>query len=197
MALALSPDGSAEAICALALATDAGIADTLGSAASFSTAFLVSLLSEDFEPAFAYLRWAIRFPLREDCLPDVAISDFDAAAGSLLAPAALDGDCPANHTNSPAVSIKAERPLALIVIWQSPHLPAPIRAKRPRRVSRARQKKGIFGQLPAKAGQLHCIERLFPGIFLAPACLEPRRRVRARAIDVMSLPGREPSGRFR
>lgn len=56
IALALSPDESAEAICALALATDAGIADD--ATALLSTAFLASLLSEDFELTLADLRWA-------------------------------------------------------------------------------------------------------------------------------------------
>jgi hypothetical protein len=38
-------------------------------------------------------------------------------------PAACDGA--AKQTKSPVASINAERPLALIVIWQSPHSPAP------------------------------------------------------------------------
>ena len=58
-------------------------------------------------------------------LPDVALSDFEVAAAlSLLA--ATTGEGPANHTKSPVTIIKAERPLALTIIWQSPHLPAPI-----------------------------------------------------------------------
>jgi hypothetical protein len=45
--------------------------------------------------------------------------------------------------------------MALIVIWQSPHLPAPKREKRPCGVSTPRQKKGIFGRDRAKNGQRH------------------------------------------
>jgi hypothetical protein len=51
-----------------------------------------------------------------------ALSGFGLAV-VLSVPAACDG--PARHTKSPAASINAERPLALIIIWQSPHLPAP------------------------------------------------------------------------
>jgi hypothetical protein len=47
-----------------------------------------------------------------------------ATVSALTAPssssvAACDG--PANHTKSPVASINAARPLALIVIWQSPY----------------------------------------------------------------------------
>jgi hypothetical protein len=45
------------------------------------------------------------------------------AAVALLPAAAGDG--PAKQTQSPAASINAERPLPLIFIWQSPHLPVP------------------------------------------------------------------------
>jgi hypothetical protein len=73
-----------------------------------------------------------------------------AAALSALA-AACDG--PAKHTKSPVANINAERPLALIFIGQSPHLPAPKDAMRPWGVSAAGQKKGIFGLQRAKGGQ--------------------------------------------
>jgi hypothetical protein len=76
------------------------------------------------------------------------LSDFVVAVA--LA-AACDG--PAKHTNIPVASINAERPLALVVIWQSPHLPVPGSEMRPCRVSAAGQKKGIFGLHRAKAGQ--------------------------------------------
>jgi hypothetical protein len=57
-------------------------------------------------------------------LPDVALSDFDVAvARSVLA--AVTGDRLAKHTKSPVAKINAERPLALTIMWQSPHLPAP------------------------------------------------------------------------
>jgi hypothetical protein len=55
-------------------------------------------------------------------LPDVALSDLEAAA--LSAPAATAGKGLAKHTKIPVANIKAARPLALIVIRQSPHLPA-------------------------------------------------------------------------
>jgi hypothetical protein len=48
-------------------------------------------------------------------LPDVAVSDFDAVALSPLA--ARAGNGPAKQTRSPAATINAERPLALIIIW--------------------------------------------------------------------------------
>jgi hypothetical protein len=57
IALALSASASAEVICALALATNAGIAEGVllsASAIAFSGAFR---LSEDFETR-VYLRWA-------------------------------------------------------------------------------------------------------------------------------------------
>src|SRR3954469_19153098 len=93
-------------------------------------------------------------PCRTD-FPDVAVSDFEvAAARSVLA--AVAGDGPAKHTNSPVATINAERPLALTIMWQSPHLPVPTSEMRPRAMSRAGQKKGIFGQDRAKAGQRCC-----------------------------------------
>jgi hypothetical protein len=124
-------------------------------------------------------------------LAGAAVSDFDATA--LSPPAALAGNGPAKHTKSPAATINAERPLALIVIWQSPHLPAPNGEMRPCRVSAARQKKGIFGQHGAKAGQraVFFAGRIFPG--QGKAAL----RVRAGTIDGMSLPVSEPASRFR
>jgi len=92
-------------------------------------------------------------------LPAVAVSDFDAAA--LSPPAARAGNGPAKQTRSPAATIKAERPLALIIIGNLPNLPAPDREKRPCRVSAARQKKGIFGQHRAKAGQCIAARGIF------------------------------------
>jgi hypothetical protein len=47
-------------------------------------------------------------------------------------------------------------------MWKSPHLPAPTGEMRPRRVSAAGQKKGIFEQDRAKAGQQGHIEQVIP-----------------------------------
>src|SRR3954469_3895165 len=97
-------------------------------------------------------------PCRTD-FPDVAVSDFEvAAARSVLA--AVAGDGPAKHTKSPVATIKAERPLALTIMWQSPHLPVPTSEMRPCLVSTAGQKKGIFGQDRAKTGQQCCSSRM-------------------------------------
>jgi hypothetical protein len=94
------------------------------------------------------------------------VSDFKIVA-VLSALAAIVGDGPAKHTNSPVASINAERPLALIIIWQSPHLPAPESEMSPRCVSTAGQKKGIFGQDRAKAGQRRRTVGRFPPHFLS------------------------------
>ena len=59
---------------------------------------------------------------------------------------------PAKHTKSPVASINAERPLALMSLAISPFA-SPRREMRPRGVSAAGQKKGIFGQYRAKTGQ--------------------------------------------
>ena len=61
-------------------------------------------------------------------LPDAtgAFSDLAPAAPSALA-VAYDG--PAIHTKSPVATINAERPLALMFMWQSPRLPAPRKAQ--------------------------------------------------------------------
>jgi hypothetical protein len=56
-------------------------------------------------------------------LPVVALSGVDAAAASELA--AMAGNGAAKHTRIPVAMIKAERPLALIVIRQSPHFARP------------------------------------------------------------------------
>jgi hypothetical protein len=133
---------SADASFALALATDGGMVDaadelSASSAAATSVAFLslddftATLL--DFRCAELFQACVLRlvYLLSAKGAP-AAFSDFElaaklAAALSALAGAARDG--PPKHTNSPAASINAERPLALIIIWQSPHLPA-LAAKR-------------------------------------------------------------------
>ena len=84
-----------------------------------------------------------------------------AAVASLPAAA---GDGPAKHTQSPAASINAERPLPLIFIWQSPHLPVPGRNETSPRVHSA-AKKGNLRANPPKAGQPHVPA---PGISRSP-----------------------------
>jgi hypothetical protein len=83
--------------------------------------------------------------------PAAVVSDFAPAVASSAPTAARDG--PAKHTKSPAANINAQRPLALIVIWQSPHLPVPEGKRRTHGVSATGQKKGIFGRVRAKTGQ--------------------------------------------
>jgi hypothetical protein len=168
IALALSAGASADVNCALALATEAGIAAGVLPAASATSAFLVS---SDFEGA---LRCADRFQCRVlglTALPAVAPSGFKIVA-ALSALAAIVGDGAAKHTNSPVASINAERPLALIFMWQSPHLPVPEGEMRPRCVSTAGQKKGIFGLDRAKAGQRRRTVERFPAHFLSDCCLD-------------------------
>src|ERR1019366_2580110 len=137
MALALAVGVSADVSCALALATDGGIADEWSppsAATSFAAAFLST---EDFSASLPNLRCAYFFEWREPCLAyllsamgaPAALSDFEPAVALSVPAAACDG--PAKHTKSPVASINAERPLALIVIWQSPHLPAPKNEMRP------------------------------------------------------------------
>jgi len=58
------------------------------------------------------------------------------------------------------------------------------------------QKKGIFGQEQAKGGQLHCSKRMIGVVFPAAVFLGTGLRVRAGAIDAMSLRNGEPAVRF-
>ena len=151
------------------------------------------LLSEDFARPCRICGARSVFQWCEPCLAICrapCAPDFDLAAAVLSAPApASDG--PAKHTNSPAARINAERPLALIFIWQSPHLPAP-GEKRPCGVSAAGQKKGIFGRHRAKTGQRRCAVRArIPPAARRDSIWESMLRVPAGPIDVMSLPATE------
>jgi hypothetical protein len=113
MPLALSGGASAAVICALALATHAGIAGAvppLVSATCFSSAFLLSV---DFDAVRVDLRCAYRF-LAD--VSDTVLSDFEAAALSASAPAAIAGSGPARLAQSPAAKIKTDPALALIVM---------------------------------------------------------------------------------
>ena len=143
-------------ICALALATDGGIAGER----SPSSAVVGRLVAgwRLSAPTLPDLRCAYFFQWCEPCLAYLlsatgvpAVSDFAAAAASSAPAAACDG--PAKHTKSPVASINAERPLALMVIALISPFASPRREKRPRGVSAAGQKKGIFGQYRAKTGQ--------------------------------------------
>src|SRR5260370_30813613 len=153
MALTSSVGGSAEASRALALATQSGIAGDVHELSLFlSGTSVASVLSAPdlATTTLPDLRSAWLFQWREPCLADffdatgapAVSSDFALAAALSALAAACDG--PAKHTKSPVARINAERPLALIFISQSPHLPAPKGAMRPLRVSAARPKKGIF-----------------------------------------------------
>jgi hypothetical protein len=74
------------------------------------------------------MRCAERFKCGVVCLTGfaaVALSDFAVVS----VPAAIVDDGTAKHTNSPVASINAERPLALIIMWQSPHFCPPPKAK--------------------------------------------------------------------
>jgi len=67
-----------------------------------------------------------------------AVTDYDLALASSAPTAASDG--PAENTKTPVTIINAERPLALNIIWQSPHLPGSA-ARRHLRACRQRGKK--------------------------------------------------------
>jgi hypothetical protein len=157
MALALPAGMSADASWALALATDGGSADELPPSSSATSVV-------DFSASLLDLRCATFFQWRELCLAYLfdatGVADFEVVAALSALAAACDG--PAKHTHNPVASINAERPLALIIMWQSPHLPAPESEMRPRRVSTAGQKKGIFGLDRAKAGQRRRTVARFP-----------------------------------
>src|SRR6202020_1066966 len=73
----------------------------------------------------------------------------DFAAGAAPSALAVACDGPAKHTNSPVASINAERPLALIIMWQSPHLPVPGAKETSRRVHSGAEK----GNLRASPGE--------------------------------------------
>jgi hypothetical protein len=67
-----------------------------------------------------------------------AVADFELALASSAPTAAVDG--PADNTKSPVAIINTERPLALNIIWQSPHLPS-FAARREFRACRQRGRK--------------------------------------------------------
>ncbi|MDP1585942.1 MAG: hypothetical protein Q8M18_21205 [Bradyrhizobium sp.] len=132
IALAL-PAGTSEFSRALALATDGGIVVEplpLTSATSVSSGSSVAFLSaEDFSAALPDFRCACFFEWRGLVYLLSAIgapavfSDFEVAIAVSSPGSACDG--PAKHIKSPVARINAERPLALMIIWQSPHLPSP------------------------------------------------------------------------
>jgi len=83
-------------------------------------------------------------------------------------------------------------------MWQSPHFARPRAEMRPRGVTTAGQKKGIFGQVRAKAGQHAAAKRSrrpFLPYFLGKQNVRADAlRVRAGTIDVMSLSGMDSRG---
>ena len=157
-----SPVGvSAAASRALALATEDGIAGDVGaicrrccrglqsasaslSVAGFHRHLAGSAMRRGFfqwrEPCLAYLLSATGAPA---CLRSCSRGRVVSVA------AARDG--PAKHTKTPLRRINAERPLALIFIWQSPHLPAPESEMRPSRRVRSGAKKGNLRAVPGES----------------------------------------------
>src|SRR6202051_1539394 len=178
MAWAASLVGESEAAnSALALATDGGMSDDAGggvddlsasaAATSLARAFLSSLSSVDFS-ATMLDRWcASLLQVREPCLVYL-LSAIGAPAVELAVVASLPaaaGDGPAKHTQSPATSINAERPLPLIFIRQSPHLPVPRRNETSPRGHSAAKK----GNLRASPGKSGAIASCRSGILRSPA----------------------------
>jgi hypothetical protein len=78
-----------------------------------------------------------------------ALSGFVLAVVVSVPTAACEG--PARHTKIPVASINAERPVALIIIWQSPHLPVPKRNETLTRVHSG-AKKGNLRASPGEKG---------------------------------------------
>src|SRR5947208_3249573 len=186
MALTSPVGASANASRALALATQDGIAgDVCELSLSLSATSVASLFLavSDFTVTFADLRSAWLFQWREPCLADffdptngpAASSDFALSAALSALAAACDG--PAKHTKSPVARINAERALALIFIWKSPHLPALKGAMRPWGVSAAGESRAT-----ACAGRNSC------GVFVREICCISKPQMSAGSIDVMSLP---------
>jgi hypothetical protein len=194
IARAASLVGESEAASwALALATDAGISDVVGvddlSASSAAAAFLSSLSSVDLSATLLDLWCAYLRQWRELCLvyllSAIGAPAVELAAVASVPAAACEG--PAKHTQSPAASINAERPLPLIFILAISPFASPKSEMRPHGVSTARQKKGIFGRVRAKAGQSHCAGPVLRDRPLAKS-FEKMPRVSAGPINVISLP---------
>src|SRR5665213_9192 len=120
IAWALPAGVSGDASCALALATEAGIWDDWmarelsESSAVASAAFLSAA---DLSATLPGL-WCAYF-FRWWCLAAAGVIELSVAV------AACDGA--PRQIQIPVVSINAARPLALMVIWQSPLCPAPER----------------------------------------------------------------------
>ena len=157
IALALSAVGaSAAAICALALATDAGIAmrvaarvgDRLFGGLLGLGGFRRLLLDLRRHSAFhdANRAWTI---CRTSRCSDFQIGGVSSAAGCRRRRWSREA------YQKPCGDNQGRGPLALTFIGISPFA-RPRSEKRPRGVSTARQKKGIFGQHRAKTGQCCC-----------------------------------------
>ena len=97
------------------------------------------------------------------------------------------GDGPAKHTKSPVASIKAERPLALIIIWQSPHLPVPGRNETPRRVRSGAKKGNLRAESGRKQGKHAAAKRGYAGLPAGRICDPEPCGCGPGQIDVMSL----------
>ena len=157
---------------ALALATDGGIADERSPSSAVSAVLLPAEAFSATLPAFRCAYFFEWFACPANLWSATGVPAVSDCAAAVVSSAAAACDGPAKHTKSPAARINAERPLALLIMRNLPNLPAPGAERRPRRVSAARQKKGIFGLHRAKAGQSPAASS---GSFgrVSPAAIEP------------------------
>jgi hypothetical protein len=144
----------------------------------------------DFSAILLDLRCATFFQWCAACLgaafalSGLELAGFELTAAPSTPVAACDG--PAKHAHNPVANINAERPLALIFILAISPFASPRSEKRPRGVSAARRKKGIFGRVRAKTGQRHFSGAHFETTRSRKSS-ESMRRVPAGTNDVMSL----------
>src|ERR1700694_280085 len=187
IALALLASVSAEAICALALATDGGITDDL----SPSSPVAILLATEDVGATSADLRCAWLLQWSEPCLTCLwsaeARSDFEPPAAFSVLAAACGG--PAKHTKSPDTNINAERPLALIVIGNLP-IASPRGRNEPIGRVHSGAEKGNLLATRGENGAPAPHRTSGPGRFGGVIFLKPCDGCQAKPINVMSLPGR-------
>src|SRR5260370_1334031 len=155
IALAWPVGVSADANCALELATEGGIAVEPSPSLSATSGASAFLAVEDFSATLLDLRCAYFFEWRAPRLAylfsargaPAAVSGSEVTAALSAPGSACDG--PAKHTKSPVASISAECPLALIVIGNLPICQPPKRNETSRRVRSGAEK----GNLRASPGE--------------------------------------------